>query len=86
MICASCRNKYQKYMLFNYNLELCQTCFDNTENVYDFNCDKITHSIKCPKCKRKYNFIVDKKCETTDCPVWFFWDETECRVFARWRE
>lgn len=86
MICNNCKNSYEKFMLFNYNLDLCQDCFDTADINYDFDCDKVTHKITCPKCGRVYDFIVDKKCETKNCPVWFFWDERDNRVIARWRE
>ncbi|MCX6708821.1 MAG: hypothetical protein NTW67_04225 [Candidatus Woesearchaeota archaeon] len=44
----------------------------------------VKHKITCPKCRNTYDFIVDKKCETKNCGVWFFWDELDCHVFARW--
>jgi len=86
MICASCKNKYEQFMLFNYNLDLCQNCFKDEEIVYDFSCDALKHKITCPKCGKIYDFIVDEKCTTKKCNVWFFWDKTDCRVFAKWKE
>ncbi len=86
MICTSCRTKYDPYMLYNYNLDLCPTCFKDDEVVYDFCCDEVSHNITCPKCKKTYDFIVDKKCKTRGCDVWFFWDELDSRIFAKWKE
>lgn len=88
MKCINCNKGYKEFMLANYNLNLCQTCFERFEEERidrDDMCDKVTHKITCPKCGKIYEkFIVDDKCKTQNCNVWFFWDSLDCMVFARW--
>ena len=89
MKCVNCKKDYDSFTLANYNLDLCETCieqFEKEEGIEDdYSCDKVTHQITCPKCGKVYeHFIVDKKCETTECNVYFFWDSLDCKVFARW--
>ena len=76
-------------MLDNYNLGLCRKCFDAFEESKierDESVDNVKHKVTCPKCKRIYKFIVDEKCKTKNCNVWFFWDDLDCQVIARWIE
>ena len=87
--CISCKKEYKPFAFSNYNLDLCTKCLDKFEENGKIDrddwCDKVTHKITCPKCKKIYEkIIVDKKCETKDCDVWFFWDNLDCNVFARW--
>lgn len=86
--CINCNKKYKEFMLSNFNLGLCRKCYDKFEESKiqrDYWVDKITHKVTCPKCKKVYDWtITDKKCESKDCNVWFFWDELDCRVTARW--
>jgi DNA-directed RNA polymerase subunit RPC12/RpoP len=85
--CANCNKEYKEFMLSNYNLSLCSECFEKLEETAiqrDSSIDKVTHKITCPKCKKTYKFICDEKCKTEGCNVWFFWDELDCMVFARW--
>ena len=89
MKCINCKKEYASFAIAEYNLSLCRKCIDKFEKEgrisHDYLCDKITHKITCPKCGRVYKkFIVDKKCETKNCNVWFFWDDLDCAVFARW--
>jgi len=86
--CINCKNEYKEFTLSNYNLGLCQECFKKFEESKihrDDNVDKVIHTVTCPKCKRVYKrCIVDQKCETEKCNVWFFWDSLDCRAIARW--
>lgn len=86
--CIRCKKDFEYYMHSNFNLGLCQECLNELEEsgkiTRDEWVDNVTHSITCPKCGRHYLMIVDNKCDTPDCNVWFFWDELDCKVFARW--
>jgi len=86
--CINCKKEYKTFMFDNYNLNLCKECFDKFEEQkikINHSVDKVTHIISCPKCKASYGLeIVDKKCETKGCNVWFFWDQLDCIAFARW--
>jgi len=85
--CINCRRRYKEFMLSNYNLSLCQDRFEKFEEskIQRDDVDKVTHTVTCPKCKRVYQgCIVDQKCKTEKCNVWFFWDSLDCRIFARW--
>lgn len=88
--CINCRKEYKDFMFDNYNLSLCKDCFEKLEETKikrDSRVDKVTHEITCPKCKRVYDWeIVDNKCKTKGCNVWFFWDRSDCTAFARWIE
>jgi len=89
MNCINCNKEYKNFMLSNYNLGLCKTCFDKFEKENcidrDESCDEVEHKITCPKCKKVYKkLIVDEKCKTKNCGVWFFWDDLDCIVIARW--
>ncbi|MFH1592105.1 MAG: hypothetical protein ABIB47_01925 [Candidatus Woesearchaeota archaeon] len=89
MKCVNCNKKYEKFMLSNYNLGLCKACYDKFEknkNIErDETCDEVEHKITCPKCGKVYKeLIVDEKCRTKDCDVWFFWNNMDCMVFAKW--
>ena len=86
--CINCKNKYKEFMFSNYNLGLCQDCFDKFEESKidrDNYVDEVTHRVTCPKCKKVYEeCITGKKCETENCNIWFFWNDLDCNVFARW--
>ena len=86
--CINCKTAYEEFMFENYNLGLCKNCFnmfDETTIKRDYSVDKVEHKITCPKCNKNYDCkILDRKCETEDCNVWFFWDNLDCMVFARW--
>lgn len=89
-ICENCNEEYEYFMHSNFNLGLCPKCYDKLDKddtiKHDEWVDTVTHKIICPKCNAIYDMIVDQKCETKDCNVWFFWDELDCKVFARWKE
>ena len=88
--CKNCKKTYDKYAFYNYNLGLCQECLDEAEKTgeacRDEWCDTVIHVTICPVCGRRYvNTIqADEKCETEGCPVYFFWDDLDCAVFAKW--
>lgn len=86
--CINCNKEYKEFMLSNYNLGLCRSCykeFEESKIQRDESIDNVTHKVTCPKCKKIYGWsIKDEKCKTKDCNVWFFWDELDCRVIARW--
>ncbi|HLD43784.1 MAG TPA: hypothetical protein VJB08_07420 [Candidatus Nanoarchaeia archaeon] len=84
--CIHCKRGYKEFMMSNYNLGLCRKCFDAFEDRIDRDdsIDEVTHKITCPKCRHTYDFIVDEQCKTKNCNVWFFWDDLDCRVIARW--
>ena len=71
----------------NFNLGLCPECLENTKIQWDETVDEVTHKVTCPKCRRIYDLdIVDSKCKTKACNVWFFWDSLDCMVISRWIE
>ena len=87
--CIKCSKKYEEFMLSNYNLGLCRACFDTFEKEgkieRDSGCDEVKHKVTCPECGRIYEkLIVDEKCKTKGCDVWFFWDDLDCVSIARW--
>jgi hypothetical protein len=88
--CVNCKKKYEPYMLSNYNLDLCRKCYDDLEingEIVTDNADYVVHTVTCPLCKKKYDnkhLPIDSKCKTKDCKVWFFWDELDCVVVARY--
>lgn len=89
MKCINCKKEYKEFTLYNFNLGLCEDClkkFEKDKKIErDGTCDIVKHKITCPKCKKVYDdLIVDEKCRTEDCNVWFFWDDLDHRVFARW--
>ena len=86
--CKKCNKKYKEHMFYNYNLSLCEKCYNKEEKenniVHDSFVDNVSHKIICPICGRKYNkIIVDTKCKTKNCPVHFFWDDLDSVVFAK---
>lgn len=77
-------------MLSNCNLDLCQKCYDlfeKEDKIWQDGCDKVTHLVTCPLCKRKYDnkhLPTDSKCKTKGCKAWFFWDDLDCVVTAKY--
>ena len=87
--CINCGKEYKSFMFENFNLGLCPECFEAFEKQNKIEreemIDKVTHTVTCPLCKKKYGSeIVDQKCKTKGCPVYFFWDSLDCMIFARW--
>jgi len=86
--CIKCKTEYEGFMISNYNLGLCPKCFNKEETYIEREdmIDDVTHKITCPKCGKVYTNvgITDSKCKTKDCPVWFFWDDLDSVVIARW--
>jgi predicted amidophosphoribosyltransferase len=89
--CINCKKNYEIFMLSNFNLGLCKECHEQFEKEHkigrDDNIDTVVHNVICPECGKKYKKMpVDIKCVTKGCNVWFFWDELDCVVFAKWLE
>src|SRR3989344_3801432 len=89
MRCINCNKGYREFAFYNYNLGLCRHCLNKFEKnrkiEIDESCDKVKHKITCPECGKIYKgLIVDERCKTKNCNVWFFWDSLDCMVFARW--
>jgi NMD protein affecting ribosome stability and mRNA decay len=92
--CIKCGKEYELFCISNYNLGLCKECFKKEDEIMnkksniirDESVDEVTHKVTCPKCGRVYEGIWDEKCKTKGCPVWFFWDDLDCKTFARWYE
>jgi len=89
MKCIKCEKEYKQYMFENFNLGLCEKCLKKCEDeeriIIDETVDEVTHKIVCPLCKKEYDSrIINKKCETKNCPVHFFIGDLDKNVFARW--
>lgn len=89
LICKNCGKEYKMFMFENFNLSLCEKCFEEFEEsgkiIREEDVDEVTHVVTCPLCKKKYGFgIVDQKCETKNCPVHFFLGDLDKTIFAKW--
>ena len=83
--CINCKKSYKTKMLGNYNLDLCDSCFNKLEDQIDIDehIQKVT--VTCPKCKRVYDWgVVDQKCKTKGCNVHFFKGDPTNMIVARW--
>ena len=82
--CINCKKEYTTKALCDYNLGLCDDCYDKLKDKIDYEegIEKLT--VTCPKCKKEYGReIMDSKCKTEGCNVHFFWN-ADHTVVARW--